>query len=281
MSYAKELERQVRWFMEYGGINLFNFCVLTEHRMLGIERARDKDEVLNSAAWAWVMNQQKNHGVHIRPARGYDCGCVFLDDVPIDGAGKIAKKYAALVIETSQENCQLWIATTEQLTESSRKVVQKAIAEKIGADAKGISGEHFGRAAGYKNTKQGRGGFIVRVRHAATGAKLNSAPYLEIAPETPPYPQRLFCTSSLSLLPLTQNVRKPLSGSGSDESGAEFGWACGRLRWAQQNSRDMNREIVTVTENITARALSRGKRKTESEARRYAEKLVADAMSHI
>ena len=148
---ARELEQALDWF-EAHDIGAWNFCVL-DRGMIGHERPRDRAEVLKSAGWGWVKNKG-GHDVYMRPARGQSWPYIFLDDLGRALARQISKKYAALVVETSSQNFQVWVATTTALDEQARAAVQTQIAAKIGADMGSVSGEHFGRAPGYKNCKR-------------------------------------------------------------------------------------------------------------------------------
>ena len=177
MSHKQAMGQMLDWF-ETAGVNSWNFCVL-DRGMLGHERPRDRPEVERSLGWAWVKNQA-GHDVYIRPARGQSWPVVFLDDLPPRKACGIARKYAALVVETSSGNCQVWIRTMRPLSEPERATVQRSLVARVGADPMSVSGDHFGRAAGFRNRKKGRDDFVVRVLEASGGAALDPSPHLLI-----------------------------------------------------------------------------------------------------
>ena len=105
-------------------------------------------------AWARAQNVRRAE-VYVRPARGYAWPLVFLDDVETPRARAVARKYDALVVETSPAGgCHIWLACDRQLAESSRCRAQRWLAQRIAADLGSISGEHLGRLAGFKNWKR-------------------------------------------------------------------------------------------------------------------------------
>jgi hypothetical protein len=279
-------EQQKRFldFFESLDVTYVNFAALCPSRgegrkpMKGEDRARTRDETIKSLGWAWHEN--KNGGeVYIRPARWLPDGepgrwpVVFLDDLTRDAARALAEQYKALVVETSPGLHHVWLAVSRALSEQERKALQTKLAEQYGGDRGSISGEHFGRMPGYKNNK--RGGCWVNIVNCGNGGRLYPVPgELEAEVEIPsPRGEAPGAAACASAEP--QSLYASLGGW-SSESERDFGWAIGRLRWAKSQSLDLDKEIVFVSEQLTARALARGKRKTEKEARRYAQ-LTRDA----
>lgn len=168
-----QMRAAIDWF-ESAGVNLFNFAVLCEGAMIGQARARAGAEVMLCLGWAGAKNAQ-GLNVYMRPARFWLEGqpaawpIVFLDDVSVMMASRIQTKYATLTIQTSPNNCHLWIACKVPLSEAQRAAIQAALAKKIGADKASTSGEHFGRAPGFKNQK--RGGAWVSIIKKTGGGK--------------------------------------------------------------------------------------------------------------
>ncbi len=268
MSHKDAMSTMLNWFQN-AGVHSWNFCVL-DKGMLGHERPRDRDEVGRSLGWAWVKNQN-GRDVYIRPARGQSWPVVFLDDLSPRRARGIAHKYASLIVETSQDNCQAWVRTTRHLSEPDRALVQRSLASLVGADPMSTSGDHFGRAAGYCNRKKGRNDFCVWVLEATDGTSLDPSPHL-IKPSALPAPagRRAVFTPS------------PLSTSGAkSESEREYRYCLARLDWAQRRGRDPAGEMDYLVGNIADRAVERGKRKSWAEAIAYAEKTVARAMAQM
>ena len=250
------------WY-QGAGVDLWNFCVL-DKGMLGHERPRDREEVGRSMGWAWIKNRG-GHDVYIRPARGHGWPVVFLDDLPPTKARAIAHKYASIIIETSRENCQVWIRVARPLSEVERATVQRSLAALVGADPGSVSGDHFGRAAGFLNRKKGRNDFLVQVLAASTGPALDPGRHLIKASNTSgPAPRA--CANG---------------GAGISESEKEFRYALARLGWARSRGRDPVGEIPTLIGNIADRAAARGKRKTRAAAVEYAARTVQRALQAL
>lgn len=263
MGHRQAMAVMLDWFQN-GDIDLWNFCVL-ERGMLGHERPRDRGEVERSLGWAWVKNNA-GRDVYIRPARGASWPIVFLDDLPPRKARGIAAKYAALVIETSANNCQVWICVGRPLSESERSIVQRSLVARVGADPASVSGDHFGRAVGYRNRKSGRNDFTVRVLAATDGAALDPSLHLIQAPAAPP-PGVGPC------------VFTPYASESESESEKEFRYCLARLGWARSRGRDPSGEVDFLIANLADRAIERGKRKRRADAVEYAKKTVQRAMA--
>ena len=269
MGYKDAMGQMLDWFQAVG-VDSWNFCVL-DRGMLGHERPRDRAEVEKSLGWGWVKNRG-GHNVYIRPARGQDWPVVFLDDLPPRKAVGIAHKYSALVVETSSGNCQVWIRTARALSETERAAVQKVLVVLSGADPGSVSGDHFGRAAGYRNRKKGRNDFCVWVLLATNGAALDPSPHLTAAlPNT---------EASVRSTPAGATGRGA-GGDAKSESEMEYRHCLARLGWAQRRGRDPVGEFPFLIGNIADRAVERGKRKTRAEALRYAELTVQRALQAL
>ncbi len=262
LPYQSALAAAVDWF-ESAGVSRWNFCVLDGQGMLGQSRDRDRNEVMKSARWGWAENRN-GRNVYLRPARGLDCPVVFLDDLSVRRGLAIARKYSTLVIETSLDNCQIWIRADRSLSEPERLRVQRDLASLIGCDGGSVSGEHFGRAPGYKNRKPGRNDFCARVVAATGGRPLAVGQYLLPSATTIALPQRR-----------SREVGGPvLQPSSGTESHRDFGWCIGRLHWASGAGRDLSRERALMISKLARQALERGKRRDESGAQKYAARTV-------
>ena len=269
MGHKEAMAVMLDWFQS-SGVDSWNFSVL-DRGMLGHDRARDRAEVEKSLGWGWVKNNA-GHDVYIRPARGVSHPVVFLDDLPPRKALGIARKYGSLVVETSANNCQVWVRVSRPLSEPERSTVQRSLIRLVGADPMSVSGDHFGRAVGYCNRKKGRDDFVVRVLEASAGAALDPAPYLVETLALSPAGGRggaVFTPSPLS------------SGDAKSESEREYRYALARLDWAKRRGRDPAGEFAYLVGNIADRAVERGKRKTRAEALIYAEKTVLRAASQL
>lgn len=198
----------------------------------------------------------KQADIYLRPARGYPWPMVFLDDVAVPMARRIAKKYATLAVHTSTHGgCHLWLHLTCALDEQQRCHVQRWLIPRIGADPGSVSGEHLGRLAGMKNWK--RGGQWVNILHRPSAHRsawdptpaLQSASHAErpvIAPNAPPRSSRI----------------------DRSESAREWGWVCGAL------------EAGLSPSAVFQRLLNHASPRRGPDAERYARYTLARAIRH-
>ncbi|NDP46843.1 MAG: hypothetical protein GZ085_00355 [Sulfuriferula multivorans] len=260
MSYKEnQMRATLEWFQGVG-VGLFNFAILDDSGMIGHARPRDAIEVARSLGWASARNAG-GCNVYMRPARiGLDglsaaWPVIFFDDVAPKRALKIASKYQSMVIRTSPGNCHVWIACEDPLSEAQRAATQGELAPKINADKASTSGEHFGRAPGFKNQKRG-GAWVEVLQTTRNCARLDG---LSIAGK------RADAGGLHTYSPSGGRVAR--SGG---ESESDFGFAAGRLSWACEAGRDIESERQFVIRKIAERALARGKRGTERAAYLYA-----------
>jgi hypothetical protein len=205
-------------------------------------------------AWARAENVQ-GADIYIRPARGYNWAMVFLDDLPVPLARKLALEKGAMVIQTSpQGGCHVWLACDRALNEEGRCQLQRILADRYQADKGSISGEHLGRLAGFRNWKRG-------------GCWVNVLCEMD--------PRRRFCVSGVTLVLQTekspcrmQSIARSRSGDASP-SGIEWGWVCRMLETGHDP------EVVYLM------LVGRAKNRRGNDVERYARKTVEKAMSHI
>jgi len=159
----------------------------------------------------------KQADIYVRPARGYPWPMVFLDDVPVPMARRIARKYATLAVLTSTlGGCHLWLRLTRALDEQQRCHVQRWLIPRIGADPGSVSGEHLGRLAGMKNCKRGGEWVNVLQRPHPHSSAWDPTPALRSA--------------SLTKRALIDPAAPPRCGRADrSESAREWGWVCGAL----------------------------------------------------
>ena len=284
--YEQQMALALDWF-HLGGVDQWNFACLLERSMIGGDRARGRDEIERSESWGWAQNLQ-GRNVYMRPARPGPWGVVFLDDLPPRVARGVAEKYAALVVESSAENCQVWIRTAKSLTEPERLQVQRALCVLAGADVGSVSGDHFGRAPGFANRKPGRGGWIVRVIAATHGAALDPTPHLDSDAEpSPPAPGGRARVLAFPHLPSARVSRPSGAGpqapapDGQREYAREYGWCLHVLRGARDCRQDVSATVRRLQCNLAAKALARGKRQTAEQAERYAQVVVSAAARYL
>lgn len=274
----REINAALEWFQR-AGVTAFNLAVLGDSGMLGHDRARCAAEVLRSLGWAGARNAQ-GINVYLRPAR-FDLDglpaawpVVFFDDVKPGTAARIVRKYSSLVVQTSPGRCHVWVACNTPLDEAQRGRVQAALAPKIDADRASTSGEHFGRAPGFKNQK--RGGVWVSILSKTGGTNLDAVAILNAIAIIPVPEEKRFSSS-----PRGGRVVQGAGGAGGSESESDFGWAAGRLEWALVAGRDISNEKKLIVERIVARSLARGKRRTDEAARLYALRTVNAALQRV
>ena len=215
----------------------------------------------------WLRGRNANGAaIWARPAAQVQAHpWVFLDDLPLAMAQRTAAKYAALVVETSPGNAQVWIRAARDLSREQRQDVSRALAGLIGADPHAIAEPRWGRAPGFRSGKSGRPWTRLIADSSTQDVLFDPTPYLSAPAPSPPNGGRV--------------VLSPGSGSrsdraeGADESAREFAYAIHALRAGTASER--------VVERVMAHALSRGKRDTVEACRRYAEKTVEKARNAL
>lgn len=279
---AFKQQTQMLDFFEENGVTMWNIAALNRQtgKMKGDARPRDRAEAEKCMGWCWHENM-RGADVFIRPARWLPAGepaawpIVFLDDVSGEQAAAITARGRALVVQTSPGRHHIWLATDKALTEAERTAVQRLLVQRYGGDPGSVSGDHFGRLAGYKNVKRG-GCWINIVATAASRPPLPVAPLLD-AP-APPRPGGHPIPSP----PAGGRARVLYDALGGSESEREFGYIIGRLRWLK--SADPSRlptEAERLTAQLAQRAMARGKRKSKHEAYMYATRTVSQALRRI
>ncbi len=268
--YQRSISSALDWF-ESVGVDRWNFCVLTARGMLGQDRGRDLDEVMKSTGWGWVKNNE-GCNIYMRPARGGGWPIIFLDDLPSRKTLGISHKYSALVVETSRDNCQVWIKCNLVMNEDERSSVQVSLSKMIGSDPGSTSGEHFGRAPGFRNRKAGRDNFMVRVLAATSCGDLDVTPYVASEPVAP-------CPSPAGgrVRSVPHFVSSGTSSGDSSESAAEYRFCLARFRWSLEKGRDPTGEVAFLTQNLLERAIARGKRSPDA----YASTTVSKALASV
>jgi hypothetical protein len=203
---------------------------------------------------AWLRAENvRSAEVYARPARGYDWPLVFLDDLAVQLAERIARKYSALVVATSpQGGCHLWLTCALPLSEAERRTAQRWLAAHSGADARSASGEHLGRLAGFRNWK--RGGTWVNVLTESVRRPWSPEPALL----TQPSPD------------LTVVDPTPCPGpTDTSDSGRDWAWVCRALA--------LGSDPETVCLHLAGAARPR----RGADAVRYARVTITRALAHL
>lgn len=99
------------------------------------------------------LNAQGNH-IYIQPAED-EHKLVLVDDVSFDDIENMTKKghKPALTVETSPDNYQAWVKSSESLRGHERAYMAKFLARTYDADPNSAQTRHYGRLAGFTNQK--------------------------------------------------------------------------------------------------------------------------------
>ena len=108
--------------------------------------------------WFKYENANNFANIWIRPSPEKLHPWLLIDDVPLQLAMKISRKYQCIVVETSQLNCQIRLLANECLTKEQRKVIQVELVKLLGvnADVGSTAGCKWGRLPGFRNRKPDR-----------------------------------------------------------------------------------------------------------------------------
>lgn len=205
--------------------------------------------------------------VYARPARGYCWGYAFIDDLALESAMEIVEGTGAahILVETSPGLHHLWLRS-EKIDEAERKKIQSAFIQRGLGDPGSASGEHFGRLPGFKSWK--RGCWVNLKSARLNGAALSPSP-LPAFDFSPPLGARV-CSGGSGSQPVNfPAARRQVVNSESAESHREFSFACESIKAGVRREK--------VIENISLRALARGKRTTLDACMIYASRTVAAA----
>jgi hypothetical protein len=237
------------------------------------------DALLPLLRQASGANARAQANVLVRPAPEMPHALIILDDLPTDLLREIAASCAASCIETSPGQGQARILINRALSPAERTAAQRHLAQRWGADGNAISHDRWGRLAGFKNMKPGRGNWTNLV--ADTLTTRSPMPAAQAMPTTLPDTSaipgpvlfvHLAPKGGACSLPLPSPVPAAQPGD-MDESRREFAFACHRLRagWP----------AAQIERLIARRALARGKRRNEREALLYAQKTLKAAQRAI
>lgn len=230
-------------------------------------------------AWCSARQVQAQAQIWIRPVPDAAHPWLFTDDVPIERAMAFAARRAALVIETSPGNCQLRILADRPATTSERTAAQRVLRLHLGGDGGSVSGEKFGRLAGYTNQKSGKTGFWTRlvcvcvcsepVAQPVSVARLLAKVHAPNAPAPNAPAPALFPRAGGGGVRMLCSAPATAAG-GSVE---DFHFACDEIRAGTHRQ--------AIVDAITAAAWARGKRRNEPACREYAARTVHNAEVRI
>ncbi len=250
-------------------------------------------------------NADRPANILIRPDPSREHPWLFLDDLPIQRALALCKQFAGIVIETSANNAQVRLLADRHLTQPERLQAQQVLQARLGSDSNSTSGEKWGRLPGFKNKKPSRGDAWTNLIYDTTGIRpplavdalasmptapgVISSPWGVCAPAVissispmpgAPSAPAVVSLSSLSISaprPRTKAdyardaLAAPLPAATEQAQGwrQEFADACQAVRAGLPED-----EIIAL---LAARALERGKRRTQARAEEYARHILSVA----
>lgn len=281
--HVEQMNKMLDWF-ESINVNQWNIAVLEKSetlnklivkhgRMIGHDKNRNRIEANKCIAWIAAQNLGENKGIqrdcYIRPAWHCPDGSlaswpvVFLDDVSEINLSKI--KTNALIIKTSNDRHHVWLAVDQSLTVLERKLVQQKLQPLFNADPGSISGEHFGRCAGYKNIK--RSGCWVSIKKIVSGISMDVSDLLT-QPIALMHPKKKIKFTSAQTSKINTN---------KSESEREFGYVISRIRYAIFKGADMNKVLGKLERELVQTVVKRGKHSNIEHAMSYARTTVYNA----
>ncbi|MDX8397870.1 MAG: DNA-primase RepB domain-containing protein [Mariprofundaceae bacterium] len=236
----------IDWFNKYG-INTFDLGMLSRANGKMKNNIKDnKESVQKLLKFARYLNASEQTDIFIRPHKNGQWNMIFVDDVDIKLACSFASTYTCLLVNTSHEGgCQIWVPTAVKLSQKERYTWQKNLISLLNADPGSVSGEHYGRLAGFCNHKRQK-------QWSNLYAENEGMLWHPNAP----------IVKSIHKPTLLNNTHK--SGTDDSESAKEFGFACYSL--------SNNVPESQIIDNIEKRAAARGKKTPTSYAQRTVQK---------
>lgn len=140
--------------LEAMGGNAFTVGIRSEKGMM--LRDWDREEVANSIGFLKSQNAM-GADIYIRPnAENQSAGLILMDDLSRATVDELKERgyQPAAVVETSPQNFQAWIRVSESKVRADvATAIAKGMAKAFGADMNSADYKHFGRLAGFTNTK--------------------------------------------------------------------------------------------------------------------------------
>jgi len=245
-----QCERFLNWFAHIG-VESFDLHVrrypnkvrkreswITDHEGINGKRVIE--------LWKWMRYENSHEAdIYIRPHSPEDHPVIFLDDLSVESAHQVARAYSSAVIQTSDDNTQVWVKTASPLSLTQRKQVQSELSRLGHADTGSTSGDHLGRLCGLFSHK----------RKTWVNAIYFSTPhaYKPSLQETILLPHKGWGACALKS---STDKKSP--------SEADFGWAIGMYK--------SGASYEEVRSAICENAKSRGKRNPENYATLTAKK---------
>jgi hypothetical protein len=115
-------------------------------------RTWDQKTVIQSIPWLRYQNWHESH-IYVRP-KG-ESSLTLVDDLKVSAVARMRQEgfQPAAVVQTSPGNYQVWIKHATRLERELGTAVARELAIRFGGDVKAADWRHFGRLAGFRNTK--------------------------------------------------------------------------------------------------------------------------------
>ena len=209
---------------------------------------------LKFSKWVKFINA-KGGDIYIRPHGEASHALIFLDDLSIEKALQISRKYASCVVCTSKDNTQVWLATDEKLSKIERKNTQSWMKGIGYTDPGSTSGDHLGRLCGVRSQKRD---CWVNLLVTTSGTKYTPPLIGDQPPISPPLRGEACASESLAAEASTAKSTK--NQKPQSQSERDFVWAMGAMRRGMLFS--------DVMDHLVASAKRRGKRNADLYAQR-------------
>jgi len=221
--HKKPAQQQAEFFQWFSkmGVHHFDIQIRTPIWQAGEKTWRWLNPIYNISVgyyflklspWLKYMNVG-GADIYMRPSRDGHHPVVFLDDLSVERATIVSRKYSSCVVLTSENNTQVWVGIDRKLSKAERKTAQSQLRDLGYTDPGSISGDHLGRLCGVKSYKRD-----CWVNLLTTSLEKKYSPKLT---HLSPARKGQACVSLLSMRP---------SQNGSSQSERDFGWATGLLK---------------------------------------------------
>jgi hypothetical protein len=116
-------------------------------------RTWDQKKLIASIPWLRFQNWHGGH-IYVRPYG--ESQLTLIDDLKAEAVVRMRAEgfQPAVVVQTSPGNYQAWIKHAEKLDKELGTAVARELAGRFGGDVKAADWRHFGRLAGFRNTKE-------------------------------------------------------------------------------------------------------------------------------
>jgi hypothetical protein len=149
------VERLVRIQLRAMGCGHFDIGIKRNSGEMILREGQGAIDIENAIKWLRHENAKGAH-VYIRPAGTHSLS--LLDDLSSEAIERMKAEgfEAAAVVETSPNNFQAWLNHGQVLGSSVSTRAAKLLAERFGGDPSSADWRHFGRLAGFTNSKPER-----------------------------------------------------------------------------------------------------------------------------